>query len=116
MKWIKGRQETGYMKKHIVSAATPIAFDVYLLKFPTGAEIPTHTDPVETGKRHFRMNVVLLKARSGGEFIADSSILNWPRLKLFRPDITPHSVTKVESGTRYVLSIGWLRDELQKDS
>jgi len=27
----------------------------------------------------------------------------------FRPDVSKHSVTKVEGGTRYVLSIGWLR-------
>lgn len=26
----------------------------------------------------------------------------------FRPDISPHSVSRVEKGVRYVLSIGWL--------
>lgn len=27
----------------------------------------------------------------------------------FRPDRSPHSVTRVIEGTRYVLSVGWVR-------
>ena len=111
-KWIKGRQQSGYDKMLLATAKFPIPFDCYLLRFPEGSEIDTHTDPVDQGKRHFRLNIVLKHANVGGEFVADDSIVNWSRVKLFRPDITPHSVTRVERGTRYVLSVGWLRKEV----
>lgn len=84
-----------------------LPFDVYLLKFPQYSHIPVHTDTVDSGK-HYRMNIILKHAEIGGEFITDDSIYNGSRIKLFRPDETPHSVSRVERGTRYVLSIGWV--------
>lgn len=84
-----------------------LPFDLYLLRFRPGAEIPTHTDPV-TEKRHFRLNVVVSEAQRGGEFVCADPIFETRRLKLFRPDLSPHSVTRIESGTRYVLSLGWI--------
>ena len=44
-----------------------IPFDCYLIRYRKGAEIKTHTDPVE-GKDHHRINVVLKKAEFGGHF------------------------------------------------
>jgi hypothetical protein len=36
------------------------------------------------------------------------------RIKLFRPDQSEHSVTKVRGGSRYVLSIGWVRGKSER--
>jgi hypothetical protein len=104
--WDVGRQQSGYLKKLILSSKIPLPFDVYLLKFPTGAEIKTHTDKVESGK-HYRLNIILKKS-VGGDFICQNPIINFSRIKFFRPDISEHAVTKIISGTRYVLSIGFV--------
>ena len=37
-----------------------------------------------------------------------ASPLETKRIKLFRPDLCTHSVTKVEGATRYVLCPGWV--------
>lgn len=92
----------------LLQSRWPLPFDVYLLRFRTGSEIAPHTDPVAIG-RHFRCNVVLRSAREGGDFVCASPIFATTRIKLFRPDACEHSVTRVVRGTRYVLSIGWVR-------
>lgn len=104
--WQRGRQESGYFKRKIFSFAS---FDCYLLKFPEGSEIPEHIDPV-LQKRHYRLNIVLKKPKKGGKFLAHSGrkpFLNTSRVIFFRPDATSHGVSKVEKGSRYVLSFGW---------
>jgi hypothetical protein len=58
--------------------------------------------------RHYRLNVILKSPHSGGEFVCDTPIFATRRIKLFRPDACEHSVTRVEGGSRYVLSIGWV--------
>ena len=83
-------------------------FDAYLIKFPQGSEIKPHTDKVRTGK-HFRLNIVLKHAVEGGEFICENLIINYSRIKLFRPDVEQHQVLKIKKGTRYILSIGWIK-------
>ena len=108
LRWQRGRQESGYDKMLLLQSLWPLPFDVYLLKFPTGSEITPHVDRVESGA-HYRLNMVIRRARSGGEFVCTNAIHDSPRIKLFRPDVCEHSVTRVESGTRYVLSIGWIR-------
>ena len=105
--WEPGRQGTGYDKCLIVTSSFPVPFDCYLLRFPDGTEIPPHRDPVGTG-RHYRLNVVVKRAPSGGDFICADPILDWGRLKFFRSDRSIHSVTRVVGGSRYVLSIGWV--------
>ena len=35
-------------------------------------------------------------------------IFETKRIKLFRSDVSVHSVTKVQGGSRYVLSLGWV--------
>ena len=106
--WKQGRQSSGYSKISLLESMWPIPFDLYLLKFPEGSQIPEHVDKVDEGFRHYRLNIILKKSRSGGEFVADNSIINWPRIKFFRPNISKHSVTKVVGGSRYVLSFGFL--------
>jgi len=107
--WQKGRQKTGYDKMLLGGLYWPIKFDCYLLRFPEGSEVSLHTDKVETGN-HYRLNIILRNANEGGEFICDSPIYQSKRIKLFRPDVCAHSVTKVLKGCRYVFSIGWIRE------
>ena len=107
-RWRYGRQETGYHKMLLAGATWPVKFDLYLLRFPEGCELPFHTDTVESGK-HYRLNVVLKQAIEGGDFICRSPIYANSRIKLFRPDICEHSVSKVVRGNRYLLSLGWVR-------
>lgn len=91
----------------LLTAPWPIPFDSYLIRYPEGSEIPSHTDPVQTG-RHYRLNIILKAPKSGGEFICKNPIYSSTRLKLFRPDASEHSVTRVVGGSRYVLSVGWV--------
>lgn len=62
-KWQKGRQKTGYEKMLLAGAVWPIKFDLYLLKFPEGCEVPSHTDDVKNG-RHYRLNIVLKQSQA----------------------------------------------------
>lgn len=105
--WKEGRQGSGYFKRPLI-VSKRFKFDSYLLKFPVGSEIGLHKDTANEG-RHFRLNIILRQSRIGGEFICSETLLDWPRIKLFRPDLQEHAVTKVEDRSRYVLSIGWLR-------
>lgn len=108
MNWIKGRQDSGYYKCKLFESKL-LKCDAYILKFPTGSSVPRHKDEVN-GYNHYRFNYIW------GDFFGgqvnlhggDSEIEgnNW---YLFRPDLYEHSVSKVFWGTRYVLSIGWLR-------
>ena len=111
MKWLmweKGRQKSGYDKMLIASLPFPIPFDFYILRFPEGSEIKPHTDP--TGdRRHYRLNWIIKPAQKGGSFVCNNCIIRTRHFFLFRPDIEKHAVTKIEKGTRYVISIGWLR-------
>ncbi|QZO15159.1 2OG-Fe(II) oxygenase [Pseudoalteromonas piscicida] len=107
-RWQFGRQQSGYQKMLLATAMWPVKFDMYLLKFPTGCEVPPHTDKVVSGK-HFRLNIVLKRAKLGGEFKCKDPLYSSSRIKLFRPDKSEHSVSKVEAGTRVLLSIGWVR-------
>ena len=107
-RWEKGRQNSGYEKFFVLGSKWPIPFDFYILRFKEGTEIPPHTDTVSAGE-HYRLNIVLKKAKSGGEFLCSSPIFENTRVKYFRPDLAEHSVSRVMSGTRYVLSVGWVR-------
>jgi hypothetical protein len=52
--------------------------------------------------------VELKKAEVGGEFRCAKMIFSkWNRLFLFRADSSYHRVTKIEKGSRWVLSFGW---------
>jgi hypothetical protein len=107
LRWQRGRQGSGYDKMLVLTARWPLAFDSDLIRYPEGSEIPPHTDPVAAG-RHYRLNIILRSPQRGGEFICAAPIFATRRIKLFRPDACEHSVTSVEGGSRYVLSIGWV--------
>lgn len=108
-RWQAGRQRSGYRKMLLFGLRWPLPFDVYLLHFPLGASVPAHMDPVVQG-RHCRLNIILKAARRGGEFVCAGPIHDGRRIKLFRPDREPHGVTPIEAGSRWVLSLGWVRD------
>ncbi|MEL7296194.1 MAG: 2OG-Fe(II) oxygenase [Pseudomonadota bacterium] len=107
LRWRSGRQQTGYEKMLLGINPFIVPWDCYLLRYKEGAEIPSHTDPVD-GRKHYRVNVVLSEAEDGGEFECDTPIFASRRIKFFRPDQQPHSVSRVNAGTRYVLSFGWV--------
>ena len=107
-RWENGRQNTGYQKMLLCGAKWPILFDVYLLRFKEDAEIPPHIDRVKFG-RHFRLNIIMKNSKRGGIFRCKQPIYENSRIKYFRSDKSEHSVSKILEGTRYVLSIGWIR-------
>jgi len=100
--WEPGRQGTGYDKFQLLDLWFA---DAYLLRFPEGSHVPEHTDVVP-GRRHWRLNVVLRRAVTGGDFVCGRA-RRLGRVCLFRPDREAHSVTRIEKGTRYVFSFGW---------
>lgn len=82
---------------------------MHLIHYPTGSSIPPHKDPANFDQRHYRLNIEVKRAKKGGVFVCPMNIFRWWRIVLFRPDQQFHGVTKVQEGTRYVLSFGWLR-------
>jgi hypothetical protein len=61
-----------------------------------------------TASVHLRNWMRWQSPRAGGEFICANPIFETKRIKLFRSDVSMHSVTKVQGGSRYVLSLGWV--------
>lgn len=105
--WEQGRQGTGY-NKICLFMSRRLKCDCYFLYYPQGSEIPIHTDQV-SGGRHYRLNIMLKKARKGGNFVCEDPLFKKWRVTLFRPDASPHAVTRIEDGYRLMLSIGWVR-------
>lgn len=105
--WQKGRQESGYEKMTLLRSKL-FKFDVYILKYPEASVIKAHFDEVDKVFEHHRLNIVLKSAKKGGVFIYEN-IIQKGRFHYFRPDIMKHEVSRIEKGTRYVLSIGWLK-------
>lgn len=97
LRWQPGRQGTGYRK---LAVAQGRHWDLYILDYPPGTAIPTHTDPVP-GRDHWRANVVVWGERS---FEGDA-VLRLGPLVVFRPDVMPHSVARV-TRRRVVVSFG----------
>lgn len=104
--WSKGRQGTGYNKICLFQSKR-LMCDCYLLYYPQGSEIPAHVDEVQEGK-HYRLNIMLKRAKKGGEFLCENPIYAKYRTYLFRPDISEHCVTRIDVGWRMMLSIGWV--------
>jgi len=96
-RWQPGRQGTGYRKLLVAKGRR---WDLYVLDYPVGTSIPTHVDPVP-GRRHWRVNLRIW----GDDVFEGDAALHLGPLVVFRPDVTPHSVTKV-GRRRVVLSFG----------
>jgi len=99
---------SGYDKMLLLYGPWPLPFDIYILRFPEGSAIKPHTDQV-SDNQHYRLNIVIRQADEGGEFQCAKPIFETARIKYFRPDVSEHSVSKVVRGSRYVLSVGWLK-------
>lgn len=104
-RWVEGQRKTGYYILTLARFAKPFSFDCYIIKYPPGSFTPPHFD--KTRRPHYRINVILTHPK-GGEFVCENPMFKSKWLNFFRPDISEHSVTKVEDGTRYVFSVGWL--------
>jgi hypothetical protein len=107
-KWEGGRQNGGYRVLTLINNKR-IKFDMHLIHYPTGSRIPPHVDQANFDQRHYRLNIEVKRPKAGGKFECENCIFRWWRIALFRPDRNLHMVTKVEAGSRYVLSFGWLR-------
>lgn len=105
--WQQGRQGSGYNKICLFQSKW-LKCDCYLLYYPKGSRIGAHTDEVESG-RHYRLNIMLKKAKKGGDFVCPEATFKCGRIALFRPDIQEHMVTTIQEGYRVMLSIGWVR-------
>lgn len=134
--WEEGRQGTGYFKldireyttygtlpwlQAVVSKATSELeigfsdFDAWLLYYPPGTEIPRHLDPAPPGKRHKRLNAVVV-GDSGGNLLLERMhttkevVVPEGSAVIFSPSETRHAVSRVKN-QRLILSIGAFVDE-----
>lgn len=105
--WKPGRRGSGYKKLSFTNRW----FDFHIIHYPVNSYLDWHTDPVE-GKEHRRLNIVLWNATDGGWFFWQGGIdlnIGNERIIKFRPDIVPHTISKIRKGNRVVLSIGWVK-------
>lgn len=125
--WEPGRQGTGYHKLSLrgaladrepalmpllVQARVSLGveyqdWDAYLLRYPSGSEVPPHRDPNSAG-RHMRLNALVRPAEPGtGELRLEGKVfeLEPGDAVRFRSDELTHQVSPV-AGERLVLSVG----------
>jgi len=104
LNWQKGRQKgLNYFKLKLWSFKIgKKGFDAFLLKYPEPGILPTHVDKIK-GK-HYRCNLTLWGKSifKCGEMIKDFYLL-----KIFRPDINPHSLQILSKTLK--LSIGYAK-------
>jgi len=82
---------------------------IYLVRYPAGHAIGPHVDMVSEG-RLYKLNCVLIKPESGGEFRCERNIFNlFGRIIFFRPDLYRHEVSRIERGRRWLLSFALTR-------
>lgn len=128
-KFKDGRGGTGYKVLTIFSSKL-LKCDCHIIKYEADSFIAEHKDPAPEGYVHKRTNIVLGWKLSGGIFnIAFNE--NYPTTgagmswefndndyelyyQTFYPSECVHSVTKVFSGKRYVLSFGRLIKSVAK--
>jgi len=107
LKWIDGRQESGYSKLALfpLGLSKFLNADAYLLKLPLACSVPKHKDPVEPGYNHHRLNTVIWGFGQGRMFVL-GPVKRWWRTDYFRPDLYEHGMQPI-NGTMYILSFGW---------
>ena len=110
LNWTSGRRDGGYKIIRLFESKF-FRCDSYLLYYQEGSSIAPHVDKVTEGK-HYRINIELIKAKIGGQFILKGE----PYFKLWRavcfsPNEQEHQVTKIEKGYRLVFSIGWIKNK-----
>lgn len=81
---------------------------IYLVHYASGHQVLPHVDGVSEG-RLYKLNCVLVKPRRGGRFSCERTLFNLrDRLVLFRPDLHEHRVSRIEAGSRWLLSFALL--------
>lgn len=125
LKWTKGRQNTDFDKPYKVMLLIPkwmcmmLHIDLVLIKYEEGVRIRRHVDNDLWWKGYdtVRTNIELTSPKKGG-VLQFWGVANNPhaikkrwsffgkKAITFRPDIMPHSVTRVTEGERLVLSFG----------
>ena len=79
-------------------------FSINYVTYPTNHSVMKHCDPVQKG-RYYKLNFVLIQPKVGGVFECSNCIMNlFDRVYLFRPDKYEHSVSRIQSGKRVLLS------------
>ncbi|MFN2330018.1 MAG: 2OG-Fe(II) oxygenase [Chromatocurvus sp.] len=82
---------------------------IYLVHYAEGHRVIPHVDMVATGQL-YKLNCVLVKPRRGGVFACERSLFNFfDRFVLFRPDLYRHEVSRIEYGSRWLLSFALIR-------
>ncbi len=77
---------------------------INFVTYPTQHRVMNPIDPVQQG-RYYRFNAVLIKPESGAMFRCSKCLINlFNQVYLFRPDKHEHSVSKINPGTRVLLS------------
>lgn len=108
LRWIKGSQPGSYCKMSLIPVWIRESFscDIWLLRFPSGCSVMNHKDPVDPGKKHIRMNI-LLKRPPGptDSMYIDGPIRKWWRFEIFRPDLYFHGLEPI-TGSMLMLSLG----------
>lgn len=98
---------TGKVKNRVLFQSRRLS--IYLVRYPTGHSIVPHVDMVSEG-RLYKLNCVLVKPGAGGDFVCERTIFNlFGRIILFRPDLYRHRVSKIERGSRWLLSFALTR-------
>ena len=84
-------------------------WDAYLIRYRDGAYVPPHIDPAQHGRRHRRLNAMVVQAAGGGELRIGGALvaLEPGDAVVFYPDQEVHEVAPV-AGTRLLLSVGAL--------
>lgn len=115
IRWKQGRQPNCSYDVCKLYENKRFCFDIHLIRMRKGDEIPVHLDvsPVK-GKTHMRCNIILKKAKVGGYFFtqrtaASKKLISNKRINVFASSELWHGVVEIIRGTRYVLSIGWLK-------
>jgi hypothetical protein len=109
-RWVDGRQGSGYKIFYLWNWL----FDLVLIRYKKGSYIRWHVDPVPEGLEHHRINVEVRNANGGKLYLKYKEhphYKRWGRIVKFRPDIQMHKVSKILSGERWVLSLGWTKKE-----
>src|SRR5262249_30967327 len=126
--WTRGRQGTGYDKLaleadalgphgsdllarslHLLRDPAPSLWDCWLLRYEVGAYVPPHVDPpLDEGRQHVRLNLLVARAARGGELRLDGLEVSLEQgdAVVFRPDLCTHEVSRVDAGARLVWSVG----------
>lgn len=120
LRWRLGRTSPHNYHKMLL-LIVPAFLDCYILRFKQGSSIDWHTDPVSDAFTHHRLNIYIKRAKKGGRIMSKRIVLDGEkrgaikltlkhklRFDYMRPDITEHAVEKVEEGSAYILSIGWI--------